>query len=108
MKRGSSRRLMLAPKSFAVAMGRLLAGRHLLGGVLDGLDDVVIAGAPAEVALEPVPDLTLARLRIALEQLRRRHDHARSAESALKPVLLPEPLLDRMELAIGGHALDGL
>src|SRR5215471_5411108 len=109
MKRGSSRRLMLAPNSLAVAMVvPPLPGRHLLGRPLDGLHDVVIAGAAAEVALEPVPDLALGRLGIALEELRRRHDHARRAEPALQPVLLPEALLDRVQLAVLGHALDGL
>src|SRR5687767_4847154 len=35
---------------------------HLLGGVLDGADDVLVAGAPAEVALQGVPDLGLGRV----------------------------------------------
>src|SRR6266536_5468095 len=98
---------MLAPISFAVAMIVPLSRRHLLGGPLDGLDDVVIPGAATEVALQPVADLGLRRSRIALEELGGRHDHARSAEAALEPVLLPEAFLDRVELAVLGHALDG-
>src|SRR2546428_4422686 len=97
MKRGSSRRLMLEPRSLAVAIIAPLLGRHLLGGVLDGLDDIVVAGAAAEVALEPVPDLALRRARVALDELSGRHDHARRAEAALQSVLLPEAVLDRVE-----------
>src|SRR5215813_4650996 len=84
----------------------LLPGRHVLSGPLDRLDDVVIAGAPAEVALELVPDLVFARVRVALEDLVRRHDHARRAETALESVLLPEALLDGVKLAVFGQALD--
>src|SRR5712691_13051033 len=104
MKRGSSRRLIDLPNSRSAAAGAigvpLLPGRHVLSGPLDRLDDVVITRAPAEVALELVPDLLLARVRIALEHLVDRHDHAGRAEAALEPVLLPEPLLDRVELAV--------
>src|SRR5437773_1888711 len=87
MKRGSSRRLTLAPISFAVAMIASLLPRHRLGGVLDGLDDVVVARAAAEVALELMANLVLRRLGVALDELRRRHDHARGAEPALQGVL---------------------
>src|SRR5207249_2196466 len=76
------------------------------GGPLDRLHDVVVAGAAAEVALELVADLLFRRLRIALEQLVGGHDHTRRAEAALEPVLLPEPLLDRMQLAVPREALD--
>src|SRR5262245_41533 len=99
MKRGSSRRLMLAPISFAVAMvASPLSRRHGLGGVLDGLDDVVVSRAAAEIALELVADLLLRGLRIPLEELGRRHDHAGCAEATLQPVLLPEGVLDGMEV----------
>src|SRR5215475_1435729 len=109
MKRGSSRRLMLEPNSFAVAMvAPPLSRRHLLGGPLDGLDDVVVARAAAEVAFEPVADLRLRRLRVALEELGGGHDHAWGTEAALKAVLLPEAFLDRMELAVLRHPLDRL
>src|SRR5215471_18013821 len=111
MKRGSSRRLMLAPKSFMVAMvvsPWRSALRHLLGRPLDGLDDVVVAGAAAEIALELMPDLSLAGIRIPLDHLRGRHDHAGRAEPALQAVLLPEPFLDRVQRAVSRHPFDGL
>ena len=35
-----------------------------------------------------------------------RHDHSRRAVAALKPVLLPERILQRMQLPVGREALD--
>src|SRR5205814_2002156 len=77
MNRGSSRRLIDLPirrSMLAVAMGlpSLLPG-HLLGRPLDRFHDVVVAGAPAEVAFELVADLLLGRLWIALQQTSRLH-----------------------------------
>src|SRR3954451_20728905 len=84
-----------------------LAG-HFLRGVLDRLDDVLVAGAAAEVALDAAPDLLLARRGIVLEEIDASHDHARRAEAALEPVLLPEAALDRVQLAILRQPLDRL
>src|SRR5262245_21380155 len=95
---------MLEPKSFAWAMAASLL--HLLGRVLDGPDDVVVAGAAAQVSLELVPDLSLARVLVALQDLVGGHDHAGRADPALEPVLLPDALLDGVELAVLGEALD--
>ena len=71
------------------------------------LDDVVVAGAAAEVALEALAHLGLGRVRVLVEQRDRRHDHARRAEAALQAVVLLERLLHRVQLAVGGQALDG-
>src|SRR3989441_5370693 len=84
----------------------LLPG-HVFGRPLDRLDDVVIAGAPAEVAFQLVADLLLGGARIALEELGGRQDHARRAEATLQAMLLPETLLDRMEIAVLGEPFDG-
>jgi hypothetical protein len=67
---------------------------------------VLIAGAAAEVPRDPVPDLTLGRLWVVVQQVDRGHDHARRAEAALQAVLLPEALLHRVELVVLGEALD--
>src|SRR5207249_7573034 len=83
----------------------LLSG-HVFGGPLDRLDDIVVARAATEVALELVPDLVFRRLRVAFEHLVGGHDHARRAEAALEPVLLPEALLDRVQLAVLRETLD--
>ena len=75
---------------------------------LDRLDDVVVAGAAADVAVEIPADLGLARARLLVEQRRRRHHHARGAEAALQAVVGLERRLDHAERAVGvGHALDG-
>src|SRR5262245_26057634 len=89
MSRGSSRRLMPDPK-MRDAMAVLLSARHLRGGVGDRGDDVLVAGAAAEVALDSVADLRLRGLRVALQQVHRVHEHAGRAEAALQAVLLPE------------------
>src|SRR5256712_9146969 len=110
MNRGSSRRLIDFPNkrsaaTVAMTATSLLRG-HVLGRPLDRLDDVVVARAPAQVTLELVPDQLLRWLGVALEHLVDRHDHARRAEPALEPVLLPESLLDRVQLAVLRQPLD--
>ena len=75
-------------------------------GVLNGVDDVLIAGAAAEVAGDAVANLLLARRRIVLQQVDRRHDHARRAVAALQAVLFPEALLHRMQLAFRRQPFD--
>ena len=54
----------------------------------------------------PVPDLVLGRIVVLVEQTDGRHDHPGRAEAALQAVALPEPLLDRMKIAVLGQALD--
>src|SRR5438309_3495085 len=117
MRRGSSRRWILDPTSWVTAMSvasrrdRGLLGRrgaHRLGRGLNRLDDVDVAGTPAEVAFEALADLVFRRVRVLLQQVGRGHDETGRAVAALQAVLVPEGLLDRMELAILGHALDRL
>ena len=79
----------------------------LAGGGLHRPDDVVVAGAPAQVALEPAADLVLGRLRVVVEQVDRLHDHARRAVAALEGVTLVEGGLHRVQLAVLGEPLDG-
>src|SRR5690349_8219853 len=83
--------------------GRLLPGL----AELDRLDDVVVARAAADVAVERFADLRLARLRVVLQQVDGRHHHAGGAEAALQAVALAERGLHRVQLAVGGEALDG-
>src|SRR6476469_2161811 len=71
-----------------------------------GIDDVVVARAAAEVALEPVADFLLTGVRVLLEQVRGAHDHAGSAVAALKPVLLVERPLHGVQLAVPRKPLD--
>jgi hypothetical protein len=53
-----------------------------------------------------VAHLFLCGVRVALEKIGGRHDHSRRAVAALETVVLPERLLQRMEPAVGGEALD--
>src|SRR3954454_18231924 len=109
MKRWSSLRTTRAPMPFS-AMAPLLRrlgrrGAAACGGH-DGLDDVVVAGAAAEVALEVLAHLLLGRVRDALQHVDRGHDHAGGAEAALEPVVLAEGLLHRVQATTLGQALD--
>src|SRR5215510_2078262 len=111
MKRGSSLRRIEWPMPqilasvLGVVMTKLLA--HLLGRVLDGLDDVDVAGAAAEIPRDRLADLLLARILVSLEERDARHHHSRRAVAALQAVLLSEPLLHGMELAALLEVLDG-
>src|SRR3954467_9262260 len=79
-----------------------------LGSGLHGRDDVLVAGAAAEVPLQPLADLLLGRVRVLLQEADRRHDHPRCAEAALQAVLLVEGALDGVQLAVLHERLDRL
>src|ERR687888_802740 len=106
--RGSSTRFMRAPMTLVVVCSStwvVMASPHRRR--VDGLDDVLVAGAAAEVALEPAPDLRVGQpVAVRAEELDAGHDHPRRAEAALERVALPEGLLQRMELAALREALD--
>src|SRR5690606_20531287 len=116
ISRGSSLRLSRAPMpatgtcvtpSPAASIRGRASLLQLAGGVLHRPDDVVVARAAAEDPFQPAADLLLRRVGVDLQEVRRGHDHARRAEAALQPVLLPEPLLHRVEPAVAGEPLDG-
>src|SRR5262249_43212528 len=113
IRRGSSTRLRRGPTPSVVVSASSVVidsprGGRVRGRLLDGLDDVLVAGAAAEVALQTAPNLRLGQTRpVRAEQLRGGHDDPRRAETALQAVPLPESLLERMELAVAGQALDG-
>ena len=71
---------------------------QLGGGVENGADDLVVAGAAAEVAGEPVARLGFRRIRIAVQQGLGRDQHARRAEAALQRRMLEEFPLQRVEI----------
>src|SRR5439155_12827709 len=97
----SSRRRRRVP-STVVTASPLRAGRGE-----DGLDDVVVAGAAAQVPLEALADVGLGRVGVLLQERHRRHHHAGGAVAALEAVVLVEGLLHRVEVPVGGQALDG-
>ena len=87
------------------------AGVHRRRPVEDGGDDVLVAGAAADVAFEPMPHVAFCRRRIAPGEIDGAHHHAGRAEAALQPVVPVESLLHRVERALfaagRGQALDG-
>src|SRR4029453_17065058 len=70
------------------------------------LDDVVVTGTAAEIAFQALPDLLVARVRIAAQQIDRRENHSRRAVTTLQGVAFMEGLLDRMPLAVVRQPLD--
>src|ERR1700744_1469758 len=118
MKRSSSTRLRLEPRPPILTSSRardsvvLVVTSGLLALELRGrpehrLHDVLVAGAAAQVARYRPPHVFLGGIGVAVEQVLGRHHHARRAEPALQAVLLPETLLDRVQLAGRGQALHG-
>src|SRR5512134_425031 len=105
MNRLSSTRLRLAPSppilisSTALVMpsprpcSSWCLAAQLACSPQDGLDDVLVAGAAAEVAGQRPAHLVLRRVGVLIQQGLRRHHHPRGTESALQPVLVLEALL---------------
>src|SRR6185295_9155914 len=78
---------------------RRLRNFHLAGGIQHRLDDVVIAGAAADIALELLPHGGLVEAAaVARHDVDRAHDHARRAIAALQAVIVAECRLHRMQL----------
>src|SRR5581483_932286 len=103
MSRGSSRRLTRAPISLGSLEDTLATGSPPAGRPLYGLDDVLVAGAAAEVTREPLANLALGGIGAAPQQIDGREDHARCAVAALQPVLVPEGLLQRVQRPLLGQ-----
>src|SRR5215472_13945954 len=86
-------------------IGRSLASHH--GCSLDDCQhDVVVTGAAAEIALEILADLPLARIGVVFDEIERAHDHPRSAEPALQRMVVAERLLHRVQGIAGRDTLD--
>src|SRR5438270_2793512 len=115
MKRMSSLRLTEAPRPVAlmflsplirILLGGLGVSAHLARALRDRLDDVVVAGAAADIAFELVADRRLVELiALAIDHVDGGHDHARRAIATLQAVVVLERLLHRMQLAAAGDAL---
>src|ERR671918_1464576 len=74
---------------------------------LDGLHDVLVARAAAQVPFQAFPYLPLRRAGILLQEADGGHDHARRAVAALQTVRLVESLLHRMPHTVLRDAPDG-
>src|SRR5829696_1468231 len=113
---GSSLRSTPPPTNFSGAWVTLFPplGRRVLGQLvrmlldeLDGLHDVLVARAAAQVPFQAFPYLLLRRVRILLQEADRGHDHARRAVATLETVRLVESLLHRMPHTVLCDAPDG-
>src|SRR5262249_55240701 len=83
-------------------------GGHCRRASGNRLDDVVIACAATDVALELFSNGRLVRLTASAYDIERHHHHAGRAVAALKRVMLPERRLHWMEWSPGwGQPLDG-
>ena len=71
------------------------------------IHDFRIGCAAAEIASKIVHDLLVGRIGVLVKQLRRHHDEARRAVTALEGGRLDEGLLHGAELPKGVEALDG-
>src|SRR5438552_534750 len=94
----------LVPASPLARADRFAQGASRL---LHGLHDVLIAGAPAQVAGEALANVGFAGRRVVSQQRVRRQQHPWRAVSALQAMLIPEPLLERVQPASVGQPLDG-
>src|SRR3979490_2698791 len=75
--------LLLVTRFIGLSPVNLLRA-HFGGGFHHRADDLVIAGAPAEIAGEPEADFLLARLRVLLQKRVGGDQHARRADAALQ------------------------
>src|SRR5690348_2971529 len=87
---------------------RLSLPSHLGGGIEYGANHLVVAGAAAEIAGDPIAHLRLGGVQGPVQQRLGGDQQSRRAEAALKRRMLKKLLLHRVELAAGGEALDGL
>ena len=70
---------------------------HLGRSGANRLDDVLVAGASAEIRRQDIEKLIVGDVRLALQHRRREHQEPRRAEAALQAVVLHEGALQRMQ-----------
>src|SRR5262249_22124706 len=97
----------LTSPSHSALFGRCFRA-GLLGGPYPRLYDVLVTGAPAQVARQCPANVFLARVEVAVKQRLGRHHHAGRTEAALQAMFLLETLLQWVQLASGRQALNGL
>src|SRR6185369_7404068 len=71
------------------------------------IHDVLISRATAQIAFDAMADLRVRGIRVAIQNLLRRHNHARCTETALRAMLVPESFLHAVQFAVLRQALDG-
>src|SRR5260370_36827283 len=96
MRRGSSRRFIGRP------MYGELSAMNRLRGVMNGVDDVRVPGAAAQVAADAGGDLGPRWRSVGREELDGGHAHAGRATAGLHAVTGTEAILHRVQVAFGG------
>ena len=99
---GQVRRLNEINKGESIVSSRA----RFLRRILDRLDDVLIAGAAAQISFQAVTNFITRRIRIAIDDLARRDDHSRRAITTLQAVLLPKAFLNGMQCAVVRESFD--
>src|SRR5262249_37584886 len=91
-----------APSLFGCFRGGAAAHRARPRG--NRLDDVVVAGAAANIAFELFTDGAIVELvAFAADNVDGRHDHAGRTEAALQSVIFAKRLLHRMQRTVRGR-----
>ena len=85
----------------------VIAGLLSVAGGPDRLEDVLVARAAADVALDGVENLVIGGMGIVLEQRGRTHQHPGCAVAALERVVGDEGALQHREPVVVGEPLDG-
>lgn len=67
------------------------------------LNNFLVTGTPAKIPRDCQPDLSLARMRIPVQQCFCGEDHTGSAKSALYSAVFHKCLLERMKLPLTFH-----
>jgi len=73
----------------------------------DGLENLLIAGAPAEIPREGFADLIAGRVRVLVEERLGRDEIAGRTVAALRGAEIGERFLQRVKPAVDGQSLDG-
>ena len=94
-------------ENISIRRWQRLQARGKLALYLHGGNYVLVASAPAKIAVESFANVGVRRVGLAVEQIMRAHDHAGGAEAALQTVLFPESVLKGMQLVTRRQALHG-
>ena len=78
-----------------------------MDGELDGLDDLLVTSAAAQVAGQGFADFGARGLRVVVEQGARAEHHAGLAKAALQGARAVKGVLDRVGAAAAGGAVGG-
>ena len=79
---------------------------HFFGSDFHCLDDMLVSGAAAKVAIDRFADFRLRWLAVLFQEWDQRHQHAWGAVTALRSMRFPEGFLERMKVLDGAQPLD--